>query len=515
MKRTFLLTSCILSGVVILSISTILNGCKSTTTTTGYVLTGDTLADGKALVQQHCTKCHALVPVNMLTKDVWTVHSLPGMAPYFAIKTYGIDYYKEGNDTTGMSLQNWQAIVSYYKKFAPDTLPAAKTPAPLLNDWAGFTLKKSARSNDICFTTMIAANPKNGKIYTGDVVSNNLTEWDSQLNITKAVKLPSAAVNLNFLPDSAGVSQAIVSSIGRLDPVDFPNGKVLKVSLTGNPQLSQVQSDLPRPIQTLSADFDKDGQNEMVVCAQGNLKGGVYMLKWDAAKKTYKQLSITDRPGAAQAITGDFNNDGWADIMVLYGAGDEGLAMYLNNKKGGFESRELLRFPAVNGSTSFQLADIDHDGDLDLIYTCGYNFRDSRILKPYHGLYIYKNTGNFNFKQEWFYPINGCSKAIATDFDGDGDLDIATIAFFADMKNNPAEEFIYFEQDKAMQFKPHAIPVSQNGRWMSMDVSDINHDGKPDILLANYASGFLFQPNFTPKWDEHTPFIVLENHTKK
>jgi hypothetical protein len=226
-------------------------------------------------------------------------------------------------------------------------------------------------------------------------------------------------------------------------------------------------------------------------------------------------LSITDRPGAAQAVTGDFNNDGWADIMVLYGAGDEGLAMYLNNKKGGFESRELLRFPAVNGSTSFQLADIDHDGDLDLIYTCGYNFRDSRILKPYHGLYIYKNTGNFSFKQEWFYPINGCSKAIAADFDGDGDLDIATIAFFADMKNNPAEEFIYFEQDKAMQFKPHAIPVSQNGRWMSMDVSDVNHDGKPDILLANYASGFLFQPNFTPKWDEHTPFIVLENHTKK
>jgi hypothetical protein len=31
----------------------------------------------------------------------------------------------------------------------------------------------------------------------------------------------------------------------------------------------------------------------------------------------------------------------------------------------------------------------------------------------------------------------------------DGDLDIATIAFFADMKNKPAEEFIYFEQDKA------------------------------------------------------------------
>ncbi|WP_166727694.1 FG-GAP repeat domain-containing protein [Mucilaginibacter gilvus] len=491
-----------------------LNGCKSTTTP-GYTLTGDTLADGKALVQQHCTKCHALVPVNALTKDVWTVHSLPSMAQYFAIKTYGVGYYKEDNDTSGMSLQNWQAIVSYYRKLAPDTLAAAKAPTPLLNDWAGFSLKKATRSTDICFTTLVAANAGNGKIYTGDLVSNNLTQWDSQLKSTSAVKLPSAAVSLNFLPDSAGIQQAIVSCIGRLDPVDFPNGKVLKVNLAGNPQLNTVQSELPRPVQTLSADFDKDGQNEIVVCAQGNLQGGVYKLKLDAAKKVYKQTPITNRPGAVQAITGDFNNDGWADIMVLYGVGDEGLAMYLNNKKGGFEARGLLKFPAVNGSSSFQLADIDHDGDLDLIYTCGYNFRDSRILKPYHGLYIYKNTGNFNFKQEWFYPINGCSKAIAADFDGDGDLDIATIAFFADMKNNPAEEFIYFEQDKAMQFKPHGIPVSQYGRWMSMDVSDINHDGKPDILLANYASGFLFQPNFTPNWDEHTPFIVLENHTKK
>ncbi len=509
-----MLTSCILLGVLILSISTILNSCKSNTGK-AYVLTGDTISDGKALVQTHCTKCHALVPVNALTKDVWTVHTLPAMAQFFAIKTYGIDYYKEDGDTSGMSLANWAAIVAYYKKMAPDTLAAAKSPAPLAKDWAGFTLRKAAHSNDICFTTMITANPKTGNIYTGDVVSGNLTEWDSQFKIVNAVKLPSAAVNLSFLKDSAGIQQAIVSCIGRLDPIDFPNGRVFKINLSGKPQLNQLATELPRPVQTLSADFDKDGQQEVVICGQGGVKGGVYLLKMDAARKTYKQTSITDRPGAAQAITGDFNKDGWIDVMVLYGAVDEGLAMYLNNKKGGFDAKELLKFPPVNGSTSFQLADIDHDGDMDLVYSCGYNFRDSRILKPYHGLYIFENTGNFNFKQKWFYPINGCTKAVAADFDDDGDLDIATVAFFADMKNDPAEEFIYFEQGKNMQFKPHAMPVSQNGRFMSMDVADINHDGKPDILLGNYASGFLFQPNFTPNWDEHTPFIVLENHTKK
>jgi hypothetical protein len=201
--------------------------------------------------------------------------------------------------------------------------------------------------------------------------------------------------------------------------------------------------------------------------------------------------------------------------MVLFGSGDEGLWLFLNDQKGGFTGKDLLRFPPVYGSSSFQLADINHDGKPDLIYTAGYNYRDSRILKPYHGLYIFINQGNWQFKKTYFYPINGCTKAIAADFDGDGDLDIATIAFFADMKNNPSESFIYFEQDKAMNFKPHAIPVSNYGRWMSMDVADLNNDGKPDIVLGNYSTGFLFQPGLKPFWEKDLPLIVLENHTKK
>jgi hypothetical protein len=510
LKQTFLFTSFILSGVALLSLSTVLDGCKSKSTT--YKLTGDTIADGKYLVELHCTKCHSLVPTNTLTKSVWRMHTLPAMARYLGISTYGPDFYKDPKDTGGISIVNWQAIVNYYNKLAPDTLLPAKRPIALTNDWAGFTLKKPAGSNDISFTTMVAANPNTGNIYTSDLVANNLTEWDSHLKSKMVIGLPSAAVDANF----TGADNATLSLIGRIDPVDYPNGKIYGVNLVDKKlTLNEIAGDMPRPVQTLSIDIDKDGHNELVALGQGNTKGSVYLLKLGADNKAIKQFTITERPGAVQAISKDFNNDGYPDLMVLFGSGDEGLALFINDKKGGFTSKELLRFPPVYGSTSFQLTDIDHDGSLDLIYTCGYNFRDSRILKPYHGLYIYKNTGDFNFKQTWFYPINGCTKAIATDFDKDGDIDIATIAFFADMKNNPAEEFIYFEQDKPMQFKPHAVPVSKYGRWMSMDVSDLNKDGKPDIILGNYASGFLFQPNFSPSWDEHQPFIVLENNIKK
>jgi hypothetical protein len=135
-------------------------------------------------------------------------------------------------------------------------------------------------------------------------------------------------------------------------------------------------------------------------------------------------------------------------------------------------------------------------------------------MKPYHGLYIFTNQGDWNFKQSYFYPVNGCSKAIATDFDGDGDIDIATIAFFADLKNKPTEGFVYFEQDKAMDFKPHAIPVSNYGRWMSMDTIN-NPKGRPDIVLGNYAMGLSIYPGLKPFWNMHLPLIILRNHNKK
>ncbi len=494
----------------------LIGGCNSKSDT-AYTLTGDTIADGKNLVQLNCTKCHALIPVDALNKNVWEHHALPSMAHYLGISRYLDGYYKGDKDTAGLSVQEWQSIVSYYHKLAPDTLLTAKKPIPLLNDWAGFTLKTPPPVKFISYTTAAAINPNNHKIYTADAESNRLIEWDSNLIMHDMGILPSTGVNITFKKDATGANQAIVSCIGQFQPVDFPNGRVLQINLdskdTKNNQ-TLIDGDLARPVQTVEGDFNKDGLTDLVVLGQGHLKGGVYLLKQNAGH-TYIQSTISDQPGAVQAVVGDFNNDGWPDVMVLYGSGDEGLWMYLNDHKGGFTSKNLLRFPPVYGSTSFQLADIDHDGKLDLIYTCGYNFHDSRILKPYHGIYIYKNMGDWNLKQQWFYPINGCTKAIAADFKGNGNMDIATSAFFADLQNEPGESFIYFEEVSPFNYKPHAIPVSKYGRWMTMDVADFNGDGKPDIVLGNYSSGFPIQPTLKPFWDKNLPFIVLENNFKK
>ncbi|MEP6614345.1 MAG: VCBS repeat-containing protein [Mucilaginibacter sp.] len=513
-NRFYTLPSFIYLLIIVVAVSVLLTGCKNQAGTGNrYALTGDTVIDGKDLVQINCTKCHALVPANALTKDVWKFHTLPAMGKYLGMTSYLGGYFKR--DTSGLTLLEWQNIVSYYQKMAPESLPKRKPPVNAVNSMAGFTLVQPKAQPNVAYTAMAAINPYNHKIYTSDGVSNILQEWDSSLKLAKSVILPSPAVNASFVKGEKGEMSAEFSAIGQLDPVDFPNGKILSVNLDGrklNPTV--FASELARPVQTLSGDFNKDGLVDWVVCGQGGLKGGVYLFKQNA-DHSVTQVNISEKAGAVKAVIGDFNKDGWPDLMVLFGRGDEGLVLFLNDQHGAFTQKRLLSFPPVYGSTDFELADIDHDGNLDLIYTCGYNFNDSRILKPYHGLYLYKNTGDFNFKEQWFYPINGCTRFVTADFNGDGKLDIVTTAFFADLKNNPAEGCIYFEQEGPFSYKPYTIPVSQYGRWWSIDVGDINNDGKPDIVLGNFSTGYNFQPGFKSTWDKKTPFIVLRNNFKK
>ena len=501
--------------VLMVSGSVIFDGCKSKNTSAADLQrVDDSELNGEQLIAKYCTKCHALAPANALTNDVWHFHTLPAMAPYVGISTYGSDYFK-ADGAKGISLVNWSKIVDYYKKTAPVTLSPQKKPDSLVKDWAGFQVKLPKDIADIstAYTTTVGIDPSTNKIYSADAITLQLYKWDNNLNARVAKSLPSPAIDIAFQKGIA--NRAIITLAGAVQPINLPNGRVGDVDLANiRTKVIDIETDISHPQQTSAGDFNKDGLTDYVVSASGKNAGSLLLLTQNS-NHTFKRVNLKKPQGAVQTVIGDFNNDGWPDIMALFGLGDECLVLFTNNKKGGFLERQLLRFSPTNGSTSFQLADVDHDGKLDVIYTCGYNYRDSRIMKPYHGLYIYTNTGNWDLKQSYFYPINGCTKAIAADFDGDGDIDIAACAFFADLKNQPYEGFTYFEQDKLNHFKPHALPVNKYGRWFNMAIGDYNGDGKPDIVLANYTKGLSIEGSQNPFINDKIPLIVLENHNKK
>jgi hypothetical protein len=123
------------------------------------------------------------------------------------------------------------------------------------------------------------------------------------------------------------------------------------------------------------------------------------------------------------------------------------------------------------------------------------------------------NDKTNHFVQKFFFPINGCYKAVARDFDNDGDLDIAAISFFADYLHQPEESFVYLKNTGNFNFLPYTLEEAKIGRWLVMDAGDIDGDGRIDIVLGNFS----IRPSIMPTgidWKKGPPFIVLKNTGK-
>lgn len=468
---------------------------------------------GETLSKKYCQSCHKYPSPTLLDQDTWAKHVLPAMAPHLGIKVYADDQYVNNpSSTAALSYEDWMKIVDFYKATAPKTLTPARPPVAPLNDWAGFQLMLPKPGTTPATTTLVNFDTISRQFFTSDRATNKVYRWSDKMRLLGTQQYSSPAVDVQFSKDAKGAERAAFTFIGSMDAIDVANGSVVDMPVNGGKETT-IADHLPRPIQSLAADFDKDGLQDRIVCGFGHNFGGLFLYKQTVAGQ-YQKSTISSIPGAEQAIIGDFNHDGWPDIACLFAQADEGIWLFLNDKKGGFTTTNLLRFPPVYGSTSFQFVDLNNDGKLDILYTCGDNGDFSRILKPYHGVYIFLNQGDFKYKQAYFYPVNGATKAIATDFNGDGKPDIALIAFFSDLKNHPNEGFTYFEQTGPMQFIPHQLPLSTHGRWICMDVKDVDADGKPDIILGNYALGFMNQGGVDVKWDTHVPFVVLRNKGK-
>jgi hypothetical protein len=469
--------------------------------------------DGKSLSEKYCKSCHQYPGAEMLDQETWTKHVLPAMAPRMGIQVYAEDQYVNNPSANAVvTYEDWLKIVDYYAKAAPKALKPAKAPIAPVKDWGVFGLRKPNNIVPIATTTMIAFDTISHHIFTSDRMGSSIYQWSDQLKLLTTSKFRSPAVNVQFIKDDKGAEHGAFTFIGSMDAIDIANGYLADIDLhnTNNMQATVIADSLPRPVQSLQADFNKDGLADWLICGFGHNAGALYWHKQLPGKKFQRNI-ISTIPGAEQAIIEDFNHDGWPDIACLFAQADEGIWLFLNDHRGGFTTTNLLRFSPVYGSSSFQLVDFNHDGKLDILYTSGDNSDYSKILKPFHGVYIYLNQGGFKYKLAYFYPINGATKAVAADFNGDGLLDIAVIAFFSDLKNDPSEGFTYFEQNKPMHFVPHRLPIAGEGRWICMDVADYNADGKPDILLGNFSFGFINEDGLKPNWNTRIPFVLLEN----
>ena len=486
-------------------------------------ITNQSIRRGKALSSKYCGTCHLEPDPSLLDSKTWENGVLPQMGPRLGIfehwfKEYPSERHNRNLDRSYypskplLSFDDWQHIINYYIATSPDSLSinyARKT----LKTTHLFKVEIPSIDYQMPATGLVkfARLSQTPELIISDVLRNRLYRFGSELQCFDSIKTSGPIVDLDI---ENGALYGC--NIGQLNPHIGKLGSTESFVINAAGKLGTGSGSnlkgLERPVQLIREDFNLDGKPDFLVCEFGYLTGALSLMiaKSDVE---YDRHIISTMPGAIKAYTGGYNNDKLPDIWVLFAQGDEGIYLFKNLGNGKFDEQRILRFPPSYGSSFFELVDFNKDGYSDIVYTAGDNADFSPILKPYHGVYIFQNDGKNNFKQEFFYPINGCYKALARDFDKDGDLDIATISFFADYKNNPQESFVYLENQGELEFTPYSIPQASDGRRLTMDAGDIDKDGRIDLVLGNFSVAPAIN-KMEEKWQKGPAFIVLKNISK-
>jgi hypothetical protein len=483
----------------------------------------ESIKAGKQLAVMYCQACHLLPDPSLLDARSWERGVLPSMGPMLGIFNKGFEEYPSYRrdpeldsgfypSTQQISTDHWLQILDYYTALAPDSITTRVYDQAIDQGMKLFSPVKPSFSIPFSMVSFIKIDTSlnNQTLMVYEVNRKSMYRFSPNLKPLDSIVMGTSIVDVNGKNKTA-----ITANMGIMIPNNGKHGTANRLWLDSSGKMVYdsipVFDSLRRPVQITGYDLNNDGKEDYLLCEYGNLRGGFSWMENAGNGKFIKHI-IREVPGAIKAWVKDYNNDGLSDIYVQFAQGDESIFLYTNKGKGEFEEKRLLRFPPSYGSTYFELADFNNDGFQDIVYTSGDNADFSPILKPYHGVYVFWNDGKNNFTQKYFFHINGCFKAMARDFDNDGDLDIATISFFADYKNRPEEGFVYLENEGINKFKPFSIPETNKGKWLTMDAGDLDGDGRIDIVLGNFTPPM--RKKRTSEKEESSSFLFLKNMGK-
>ena len=180
--------------------------------------------------------------------------------------------------------------------------------------------------------------------------------------------------------------------------------------------------------------------------------------------------------GPFYMMTGDFDGDGHADVMiinhVLYGDG-----------KGNF-----IQGPYANKTEAYQPLDVNNDGTMDLIGTPA--TANNQTLSTTYFKYLDLVWGHFNrtFTTQNI-PLKSCAEtshpAESADFDGDGIPDLI-IAEDSDCKGDGPYTLNFMKGNGNGTFQAEQVIYSTPDEIQEWHVVRASHSSKPDLTVLQY-----------------------------
>jgi hypothetical protein len=252
------------------------------------------------------------------------------------------------------------------------------------------------------------------------------------------------------------------------------SGQFTTVSVRINTQFQFT----PQFIQT--GDFNNDGKTDLVIVSDG-----AYVIVLNNGNNNFSNaepIFLGSQSGFSTVAVGDFNGDGKSDLAISRAG--LGVPIFHGKGDGTFVAAGSVAWP--QDVSMVRSADLNADNRTDLVITSGGSYTGGI---PGLKVFIANSSGGF---LQTTYPVTGGPNDITfADFDTDGKKDFL-------LTNSPANAVTLYKGDGSGSFTPQT-PISTIENIYGSATADFNRDLKPDLVLVSAFGPTAVFYNETPK----------------